>query len=539
MRRRLTWQRILAGATGLALAGAGWFFLAPQALGGPLAYVTIAGSSMEPRLHEGDLALVRRADAYGVGDAVAHESADLQRVVLHRIVRSEDGGYVLKGDANDWVDSTRPTEEEILGTLWLRIPWVGSGLEWLRTPRNAAFVAGLLVLLAGAGGYGVNRRRRRGQHQESRPPFTVPNAELVFALLATGAVGLAALAAFAFAQPEERPVEQAVPYELRGAFSYSAAVPAGPVYEDGRVESGEPVFLRLVPRAVVRFSAELESEAPRAVTGAGRLVAELSDESGWTRTVELQEPAAFEGDAFVATGTLRLDRIRALLADVGALTGVERSSYTLTLAPRVDFQGTVAGRALDESFSPRLVFRLDAQELRLEPGLAQRLHPVRSGAVSTVVREPHALSLLGLSFAVGPVRWAALALALLLLGAASALAFVHFQALRRDEPTRIRARYGSWLVPVAGASSRIGGAVVDLATMDGLVQLAERGDRLILHEEHEGVHLYLLEEEGVLYRYRAGGVEPEPLGWNARPPAVEDELPLADRLRGYGRPTED
>jgi signal peptidase I len=101
MKRRLTWRKLLAGATGLALAATSWFFLAPQALGGPLAYVTITGSSMEPRLQAGDLALVCPAEAYGTGDAVAYESAELHRVVLHRILRVAGTRYVVKGDAND------------------------------------------------------------------------------------------------------------------------------------------------------------------------------------------------------------------------------------------------------------------------------------------------------------------------------------------------------------------------------------------------------------------------------------------------------
>jgi signal peptidase len=520
------------------LVGAGWFFLAPQAVGGPLAYVTIAGSSMEPGLHDGDLALVRRADSYAVGDPVAYESSDLRRVVLHRIVRSEEGRFVLKGDANGWVDSSRPTEEEVLGTLWFRVPWVGDAVAWLRTPLNAALVAGFLALLAGAGGVGVNRRRRRGRHREPRPSFLIPNAELVLALLGAGAVGLGVLTAVAFTQPQERRVEQPVPYELQGAFSYSAAAPAGPVYEDGRVDTGEPVFLRLAPEAVVRFSARLESEVPHAVRGTGTLVAELSDESGWTRTFELQEAANFSGDSFTASGTLRVGRIRALVEDVESLTGVERPSYTLTLAPHVDFQGVVAGRRLDDEFTPRLVFQLDANQLSLEPGLTQRLQPARAGSVKTVVQKPRELSLFGVSFPIAAVRWAVLAGALLLFAAAGALALVHLRAVRRDEPTRIQARYGPWLVEVAGARSRIGGAVVDMATMEGLVRLAERGNRLILHEEHEGVHLYLLEDEGVLYRFSVGGVEPEPPGWNSLPPSL-GELSPADRVRGYGRPTED
>jgi signal peptidase len=538
MKRRLSWRKVLAGGTCLAVVAAGWFLLAPQALGGPAAYVTIAGSSMEPRLHAGDLAVVRRADAYRAGDTVAYESDELRRVVLHRIVRTDGGRYVVKGDANGWTDSERPAESEVLGALWLRIPWAGGAFEWVRTPRNAALVSGLLALLAGAGGYGVNRRRRRGQDAEPGAPLTLRNGELALVVLGAGALACSALAALVFTRPTERTVGRTVPYEVRGAFSYSASAPGGPVYEDGAVATGDPVFLRLVPTAVVSFSARVESEAPRSVSGTGRLVAELSADNGWKRRFELQPPTRFEGDSFTATGVLHLRRIRALIEDVEALTGVERESYALTLDPQVDLHGRLAGRVFEDRFAPRLAFRLDAYELRLEPGVTQRVEPSTKGGVATLAREPQTFSLPGLSLGVATVRWTALGSALALLAAALAVALLHARALRKDEPSRIRARYGAWLVEVAGASSRVGGAVVDMATMEGLVRLAERSDRMILHEEHEGAHLYLLEDDGVLYRYRAGEVEAEPLGWNGPPPALEDESSPAARVRGYGRPTE-
>ena len=42
-----------------------------------------------PRLHRGDLAIVRKADTYGRGDAVLYASEQLGAKVLHRIERVE------------------------------------------------------------------------------------------------------------------------------------------------------------------------------------------------------------------------------------------------------------------------------------------------------------------------------------------------------------------------------------------------------------------------------------------------------------------
>ena len=40
-----------------------------------------------------------------------------------------------------------------------------------------------------------------------------------------------------------------------------------------------------------------------------------------------------------------------------------------------------------------------------------------------------------------------------------------------------------------------------VTTMSDLVRLAERYDRLILHESRGGTHVYLFEAEGIIYRY--------------------------------------
>jgi hypothetical protein len=42
-----------------------------------------------------------------------------------------------------------------------------------------------------------------------------------------------------------------------------------------------------------------------------------------------------------------------------------------------------------------------------------------------------------------------------------------------------------------------------LTSIDALVKLAERSERLILHYQRDGVDSYLIDDEGTLYRYQA------------------------------------
>ena len=86
---------------------------------------------------------------------------------------------------------------------------------------------------------------------------------------------------------------------------------------------------------------------------------------------------------------------------------------------------------------------------------------------------------------------------------------------RADEPDRIEALYGRWLVPIARSDRRSYDEVVEVTSMETLVRLAERYDRMILHEESDDGHSYRLADDGVLYVYLVGDAD--------APAGVEDD----------------
>src|SRR3954462_7271319 len=126
-----------------------WLFW-PSGLGGTTTYLSTHGTSMQPRFHTGDLAVLNPADGYAIGDVVAYPSKALHTIVMHRIVSGDANGFVTQGDNNDWLDEDRPTEDEILGRLFVRIPRGGQVIGALRSPEVLFSLAGgLLVLLGG------------------------------------------------------------------------------------------------------------------------------------------------------------------------------------------------------------------------------------------------------------------------------------------------------------------------------------------------------------------------------------------------------
>ncbi|MGZ4330749.1 MAG: signal peptidase I, partial [Solirubrobacteraceae bacterium] len=104
MRRPTRLRSGLFTAAFVSLAMVAWLYLAPTQIGGTTSYVVTSGISMEPSFRTGDLALVRPADQYRVGQVVAYHSTLLHVTVLHRIVAHRGGRYFFKGDNNNFID---------------------------------------------------------------------------------------------------------------------------------------------------------------------------------------------------------------------------------------------------------------------------------------------------------------------------------------------------------------------------------------------------------------------------------------------------
>jgi signal peptidase I len=256
----------LGALAALAAFVLAWSFFAPTQLGGGTSYAIIVGSSMEPKLHRGDLAVVRAQSSYQPGDVVLYDSRDLGTKVLHRIVRVDNGRYVLKGDNNSFLDAEHPAHDQILGTLWLHAPAVGRATVWLRQPLHSALLVGLVTLIALGGGLGAGAAVRRGPRaprgrvaSPSAAPRVSPEwSGTVVATLAAALVGCVVLAFVSFGRPLTRNETVEAAFAHQGRFEYEARVPRSPVYPDGHVGNGEPVFLRLVPRLRVAFTYKLE-----------------------------------------------------------------------------------------------------------------------------------------------------------------------------------------------------------------------------------------------------------------------------------------
>lgn len=544
--------RLTAGAVGIAVLVGAWFLVAPRALGGRLSYVVVArGTSMEPAFHTGDLVLVRPADTYSPGQVVAYHSRDLGSTVLHRIVQREGDRYVLKGDNNGFLDPEHPADDDVLGALWVRVPVAGSVMSWFRQPATAAMVTGAAVFLAVAFAEGRRRRSHRRRHARSTTAERAANDASPRNGLGVAAVAAAVfllLAVISFARPTTTVRAEEFPYRHTGSFSYEADVAPGPVYPGGMVRTGDPVFLRLVDAIDVTYLYALETEALGGVEGRASFFAEISTTNGWKRSLELQPETAFKGPTFAARGRLDVSALRRLVRSVERATGVVPDAYTVRLGVDVRVEGAVSGEPLKATFKPRVALRLDALQLQVVPpeNGNEPFRPAAKGSVGRQVEVSNTASLLGVGISIATVRVVAAAgsvVSLLL------LAFFALGTARRlgGEASRIKARYESWLVGVGTIETAV--PVADVHSFEDLIRVADRADRMILHEERDGTHTYVLEDGGLLLRYRIEDHEPappqveeaeEPEEQAVPAPSLEPEEPeLIDAEIGQELPPED
>lgn len=501
----------------LAVAGVLVLALWPAALGGSVSFISTRGSSMEPHLRQNDLVLLRRAREYGTGDVVGYRSPTLGGVtVLHRIVDRDDQGFVTKGDNNAHLDPDRPTAAAIIGREWARVPGAGPVLGSLKV--GLPLVTGGLMLLArrkrrGSGPGGG--RRNRPAHLATAPPRRLDPSGVRYwktATLGGGAVAAVALALalVSFTRPAADSTTEELEYTQRGTFSYRADVPEGAVYTDGSVDTGEPVFLRMVRDLDFVFEYDFESAASQELRGTIGAKAVLSNSSGWRHEVTLQEPQPFQDDDARVEFALDLRRAELVVAEFVADTGIQSSATDVAVVPEVTIAGTVDGKVLSETFAPSLSFQLDALQLRSPlrgDDAAEAIAPVAQGSLTTTSSTPRHLAAFGQSLPVATGRALAVGLSVpaILVAAAGLLVL---QRRLHGEAARIELRHGHRMVPVTGRAERA--QVVEVRSIQDLARMAEQYQSLILHREGTDSHDYELPFDGVVYRYRTKDEKPTP-----------------------------
>jgi signal peptidase I len=526
---RKRWLRPALSALTLVIIGASWVLFAPSQLGGSADYVAISGDSMEPEFRKGDLVIVRRANVYHVGEIVVYDSP-IMGTVIHRIVDTTDDGFVLKGDNNDWTDSYRPGPEEIIGRYWLQIPGGGNIVKSLRHPAIwtvLILVAGIITLPSAFRPALASRPKKGEPTSDPLPPRARParghrHRDVVFLLASVGFAALA-LGFASWPKPPTIAVQDTFTYEHAGELLYSASVPPN-VYDGHDLQPGEPIFRQLTNQVSFTYEYSLISEHPIEATGSYQLMARVSDVNGWKRTFTLIPETPFNGPSLSASSTLLLSDIHQVLDEMEAETGLQRGQYQFTILPTVSLEGTLAGIALSDRFTPAFNFSFDSlqvQYIGTSPSSSAPLKPVEAKALIGEHFEPNTLRLLFFNLPVTLAKAiAAAGVALAFIGIC-VVSIIQARAGRKGQAARIALLYGQLLVDIAHQTLPKQG-MVEVGSIEDLAAIAEREGRLILHQAHEDTHDYAVQIGEITYHYRFGpelAKTHKSIGFASRPPA--------------------
>lgn len=553
------------------LAFLSWVWLAPTTVRGSVTYAIVAGSSMEPYLHRGDLTLLRKGDSLRVGEVAGYRSTTGKHV-LHRVVGLEGRGYVLQGDNNYWQDTDRPTDDEVVGTLWLRVPRLGQPMRWMQVPANAALMAGAVAAMTAGGMLQPPTRKRKWPrrffHRPDDSRFTMlllaaagpPGRVFIGVMLAVAAVALTVVAGSFLVSPF-RSIPAGDNFRHHGEFSYFAqsVTPTAEeivkfhgghrdLHEDIEetrerlrdplfrafleipVTTGQPLVSLVNPRFDLTFQYQFESGVAESLHGSVALSVLFRDVTGWSRTLPITPRTDFTGSRVTVTASnvdLRGFMKAADLYEV--LTGRDPRYYTASFIADVALSGTAAGEPFTDSFRPRMVMRIippveaypetsETRTFELPSAVSPTVYPDpfhshQSGEVAYQAAEPRPVSMLGLSADVHTLRWSSLSLLAAALTPIGVAAYLMSLARQRGEAFMIRARYGPSLVEVDPADeghARI--TAIKVSAMDDLIRLSHHAGGPLLVESRDGRQRYMVREGEHFYAY-----EGKPDGPHASP----------------------
>ena len=488
-----------------------WLTFAPVQFGGQASYIMIAGASMEPSLHYGDLIVAREERTYEVGDVVTYRHPQIGPVI-HRIIERTGDTYTFKGDNNDWIDSYEPTSSELSGKSWIYIPGAANIILKLRSSVGIillSFTIGIMVLIT------FSRKSLFGedQHKKDEKMVTERSRSLNFSgymegtLFALGAVLLGAilLGVFAFSNHLTQSVPADIPYEHLGTFSYEA-VGSPNVYDDGEVNTGDAIFHSLISEFDLAFKYQLSTPETNNFTGNYQILLEVSEPNGWRRQIELYPFTEFQGESFTTEATINLRYVLTLVDQMKTNTDFTQQVFNVDIVSEVNIQGNLGDQAFEDTFVPRLSFQLDDYQLFLtrsspfEEGI-DPLVPVQSGFLPRQQQIPATLNILGLKPTVQTARWiSGVALGVSLLGIAVVL-YPFLRASMKNPSEKIRIQFDKMLLDIQTLPARVTSEDINVDRFEDLAKLAEKTGSLIFHHVEANQHTYVIQDGESTYRF--------------------------------------
>jgi signal peptidase len=113
---------------------------------GNIKIMAVLSGSMEPKIHTGSIVIVKPAASYKVGDIITFgpkgETPTTHRIAEMRLQTGQPV-YKTKGDANNTEDSKEVVGQDIIGKVYLSVPYAGYAINAVKKP--AGFMVVIIV----------------------------------------------------------------------------------------------------------------------------------------------------------------------------------------------------------------------------------------------------------------------------------------------------------------------------------------------------------------------------------------------------------
>jgi signal peptidase I len=511
-----------------------WLLFAPMKLGGQVDYIIITGNSMEPRVHQNDLIVVRKSSEYHIGEAVAYRNSDMNRIVFHRIISGNTLHYTMQGDNNGWVDSYTPSVGEIVGKEWLFFPGAGKTVAWLKHPLNASLFAGIFG--GSIMGFELFKKKKKKGSTQYPPsedlknqtseidnfparatgatsgspleykPFKKSlsiNLQFEIGFLVLGIIALSSLIMFliSLAKPSIRITNPEYPYTQSIKYEYNAPAPKG-VYDSQALATGDPIFTKLLCQVNLLATYQFSGLEFGNLTGTHRLEAVVVEPvSGWKRSFPLESEQAFSGDSFSSIVTVDFCQFKSAISKMEEQTGSSSYIYNISIEPNILQTGEIHGNQFLATFNSALPFQMDATRAFIlrDTEDTNPLDQSTENIQAIQLSERNTIHLFSLNLDVVVTRViSALTLILSLVGLWLIFGQIS-KAYKKDKGLMVKLQYGAALINVENPPQFSPRISVNVTKIDDLAKIAEKQGTVILHCEINGQHSYYVEANGHMY----------------------------------------
>ena len=114
-------------------------------IAGNIKMLAVLSGSMEPKIHTGSIIIIKPVSTYKIGDIITFgPNTKTEIPTTHRITEmkavSGEMVYKTKGDANNGEDGKEVSQKEVIGKVYLSIPYLGYVINFLKKPVGIMIV---------------------------------------------------------------------------------------------------------------------------------------------------------------------------------------------------------------------------------------------------------------------------------------------------------------------------------------------------------------------------------------------------------------